>query len=70
MTCEGESEADWLHFWSSHDVPYPAALAVQALFLWIVRVINQSLGEGDESLPFIGVLDIFGECTRSFPLRS
>lgn len=34
----------------------------QALFLWIVRVINISLGKVDESLPFIGVLDIFGEC--------
>ncbi|CAN0482291.1 unnamed protein product, partial [Scytosiphon promiscuus] len=33
----------------------------QALFLWIVRVINTSLGKGAESLPFIGVLDIFGE---------
>lgn len=32
----------------------------QALFLWIVRVINTSLGKGEESLPFIGVLDIFG----------
>ncbi len=33
----------------------------QALFLWVVRVINTSLGKGEESLPFIGVLDIFGE---------
>lgn len=33
----------------------------QALFLWLVRVINASLGKGEESLPFIGVLDIFGE---------
>ncbi|CAM9971674.1 unnamed protein product [Pylaiella littoralis] len=32
----------------------------EALFLWIVRVINKSLGKGNESLPFIGVLDIFG----------
>eukprot|EP00904_Undaria_pinnatifida_P007253 jgi/Undpi1/3658/HiC_scaffold_16.g07028.m1 len=32
----------------------------EALFLWIVRVINESLGKGAESLPFIGVLDIFG----------
>lgn len=34
----------------------------QALFLWIVSAINTSLGKGDESLPFIGVLDIFGGC--------
>lgn len=33
----------------------------QSLFLWIVKVINASLGKGEESLPFIGVLDIFGE---------
>ncbi|CAM9603433.1 unnamed protein product, partial [Sphacelaria rigidula] len=32
----------------------------EALFLWIVRLINASLGKGEESLPFIGVLDIFG----------
>eukprot|EP00752_Nemacystus_decipiens_P009298 g8309.t1 len=32
----------------------------EALFLWIVRAINKSLGKGEESLPFIGVLDIFG----------
>ncbi|CAM9488990.1 unnamed protein product, partial [Ectocarpus sp. 13 AM-2016] len=32
----------------------------EALFLWIVSVINNSLGKGDDSLPFIGVLDIFG----------
>lgn len=32
----------------------------QALFLWIVSVINTSLGKGEDSLPFIGVLDIFG----------
>ncbi|CAM9285240.1 unnamed protein product, partial [Hapterophycus canaliculatus] len=32
----------------------------EALFLWIVRLINTSLGKGEESLPFIGVLDIFG----------
>lgn len=31
------------------------------MFLWVVRVINTSLGKGEESLPFIGVLDIFGE---------
>lgn len=31
------------------------------MFLWIVAVINTSLGKGEESLPFIGVLDIFGE---------
>ena len=34
---------------------------LQALFLWIVRLINTSLGKGEETLPFIGVLDIFGE---------
>lgn len=34
----------------------------QALFLWIVRAINKSLGKGEESMPFIGVLDIFGGC--------
>ncbi|CAN0557832.1 unnamed protein product, partial [Ectocarpus sp. 12 AP-2014] len=32
----------------------------EALFLWIVSVINNSLGKGDDRLPFIGVLDIFG----------
>lgn len=32
----------------------------QALFLWVVSVINNSLGKGEDSLPFIGVLDIFG----------
>ncbi|CAM9208802.1 unnamed protein product [Ascophyllum nodosum] len=32
----------------------------EALFLWMVRVINKSLGKGEDSLPFIGVLDIFG----------
>lgn len=32
----------------------------QALFLWIVSVINNSLEKGDDGLPFIGVLDIFG----------
>ncbi|CAB1114761.1 unnamed protein product [Ectocarpus sp. CCAP 1310/34] len=32
----------------------------EALFLWIVQLINTSLGKGEESLPFIGVLDIFG----------
>eukprot|EP00904_Undaria_pinnatifida_P007215 jgi/Undpi1/3623/HiC_scaffold_16.g06993.m1 len=32
----------------------------EALFLWIVRLINTSLGKGEETLPFIGVLDIFG----------
>ncbi|CAM9665996.1 unnamed protein product [Ascophyllum nodosum] len=32
----------------------------EALFLWIVRLINTSLGKGQETLPFIGVLDIFG----------
>lgn len=30
------------------------------LFKWIVDKINKSLGHGDSSLPFIGVLDIFG----------
>ena len=30
------------------------------MFLWIVSVINTSLGKGEDSLPFIGVLDIFG----------
>lgn len=37
------------------------AYSLQALFLWIVRLINTSLGKGEETLPFIGVLDIFGE---------
>ncbi|CAN0460777.1 unnamed protein product, partial [Hapterophycus canaliculatus] len=32
----------------------------EALFLWVVAVINTSLGKGADSLPFIGVLDIFG----------
>ncbi|CAM9355556.1 unnamed protein product [Discosporangium mesarthrocarpum] len=32
----------------------------QAMFLWVVQVINISLGKGADSLPFIGVLDIFG----------
>ncbi|CAM9750268.1 unnamed protein product, partial [Ectocarpus sp. 8 AP-2014] len=32
----------------------------EALFLWVVAVINTSLGKGPDSLPFIGVLDIFG----------
>ena len=40
---------------------------LQALFLWIVRLINTSLGKGEETLPFIGVLDIFGE--RALSLR-
>ncbi|CAM9264982.1 unnamed protein product, partial [Sphacelaria rigidula] len=31
----------------------------EAMFLWIVKVINTSLGKGEDSLPFIGVLDIF-----------
>lgn len=35
-------------------------LFAQAMFLWIVSVINISLGKGADSLPFIGVLDIFG----------
>ncbi|OWZ18874.1 Myosin [Phytophthora megakarya] len=30
------------------------------LFKWILYKINNSLGHGDSSLPFIGVLDIFG----------
>lgn len=30
------------------------------LFLWIVKTINSSLCPGPSSLPFIGVLDIFG----------
>jgi myosin heavy subunit len=30
------------------------------LFKWILYKINKSLGHGDSSLPFIGVLDIFG----------
>ncbi len=38
---------------------------LQALFLWIVSVINTSLGKGVDSLPFIGVLDIFGESPSS-----
>lgn len=46
----------------THRVVY---LVVQAMFVWIVRVINQSLGKGEESLPFIGVLDIFGTCKAS-----
>eukprot|EP00904_Undaria_pinnatifida_P011109 jgi/Undpi1/7128/HiC_scaffold_22.g09602.m1 len=36
----------------------------EALFLWVVRAINLSLGgakvAGDDKLPFIGLLDIFG----------
>ncbi|CAN0342915.1 unnamed protein product, partial [Ectocarpus sp. 12 AP-2014] len=32
----------------------------EALFLWVVAVINTSLGKGPDSLPYIGVLDIFG----------
>eukprot|EP00752_Nemacystus_decipiens_P009380 g8383.t1 len=32
----------------------------EALFLWIVKLINTSLGKGEDDLPFIGVLDIFG----------
>lgn len=42
----------------------------QALFLWIVRVINISLGKGEENLPFIGVLDIFGEIVSRLPAQS
>ena len=38
------------------------AIGEQAMFLSIVRAINKSLGKGEESLPFIGVLDIFGGC--------
>lgn len=38
----------------------------QALFLWMVRLINTSLGKGEDSLPFIGVLDIFGEPSFDF----
>ncbi|CAM9653889.1 unnamed protein product, partial [Chrysoparadoxa australica] len=30
------------------------------LFNWVVAAINNSLGKGADSLPFIGVLDIFG----------
>lgn len=36
-------------------------MCAKAVFLWIVKVINRSLGKGEDSLPFIGVLDIFGE---------
>ncbi|CAN0525567.1 unnamed protein product, partial [Scytosiphon promiscuus] len=36
----------------------------QSLFLWIVAVINSSLGRDEDSLPFIGVLDIFGAFLR------
>ncbi|CAN0009897.1 unnamed protein product, partial [Phaeothamnion confervicola] len=32
----------------------------EALFLWVVRAINVSLGHGPDTLPYIGVLDIFG----------
>ncbi|CAM9169756.1 unnamed protein product [Laminaria digitata] len=32
----------------------------ESLFQWIVAVINSSLGRDEDSLPFIGVLDIFG----------
>lgn len=36
----------------------------EAMFLWVVRAINLSLGgakvAGDDKLPFIGLLDIFG----------
>lgn len=31
------------------------------MFIWIVGAINKSLGKGENSLPFIGVLDIFGK---------
>lgn len=40
-------------------------VSLQALFLWIVRLINTSLGKGEETLPFIGVLDIFGQSIES-----
>lgn len=37
----------------------------EAIFLWVVKAINVSLGglkvKGDDKLPFIGLLDIFGE---------
>lgn len=38
----------------------------EAMFLWVVRAINIALGgttkvASDEKLPFIGLLDIFGE---------
>lgn len=42
----------------------------QALFLWIVRVINEALGMGAKSLPFIGVLDIFGERSPLTPVAA
>lgn len=32
----------------------------ECLFLWVVQMVNTSLGKGADSLPFIGVLDIFG----------
>ncbi|CAN0192099.1 unnamed protein product, partial [Hapterophycus canaliculatus] len=36
----------------------------EAVFLWVVKAINLSLGgtkvRGDDKLPFIGLLDIFG----------
>lgn len=46
-------------------VCHTCVLFRQAVFLWIVVVINTSLGKGDESLPFIGVLDIFGKRDRN-----
>jgi myosin heavy subunit len=32
----------------------------ESVFLWVVRTVSDSLGRGADTLPFIGVLDIFG----------
>ena len=42
----------------------------ESIFLWVVKAINVSLGgtkvRGDDKLPFIGLLDIFGESLPSY----
>lgn len=42
----------------------------EAIFMWVVKAINLSLGgtkvKGDDKLPFIGLLDIFGTCDALF----
>lgn len=44
----------------------------EAIFLWVVRAINLSLGgakvAGDDKMPFIGLLDIFGTSGLTFVL--
>ena len=37
-----------------------AKFTYKALFEWVLRTVNKSLGCGTQNLPFIGVLDIFG----------